>query len=94
MEARVYKVASTTGETFPCRADESVLAAMRRAGAGPIRCGCFGGGCGVCRMRIASGTYAVCKPMSRAHVSTADEADGIALLCCICPTSDLSLENV
>ena len=91
MESRVYSVTSSTGEVFPCREDESILAAMRRANAGPIRYGCFGGGCGACKMRIISGSFAVKKPMSRAHVSPEEEQSGIALLCCVSPMSDITL---
>lgn len=94
MESRVYMVTSSTGETFPCRADECVLASMRHANAGPIRYGCFGGGCGACKMRVVSGSYLVYKPMSRAHVSLEEEQRGVALLCCILPTSDLILGDV
>ena len=93
MDARVYTITSSTGEQFPCRADESVLAAMRRANAGPIRYGCFGGGCGACKMKIASGSYVVYKSMSRAHVSHEEEQAGYALICCIEPTSDLVLAD-
>ena len=91
MEPVSYTIISSTGERFPCRNDESVLAAMRRANAGPIRYGCFGGGCGACKMRVKSGSYRVCKPMSRAHVSIEEEQCGFVLLCCIQPTSDLVL---
>jgi ferredoxin len=91
MEAAYFQITSSTGERFLCRADESVLAAMRRANSGPIRYGCFGGGCGACKMRIVSGSYAVMKPMSRAHVSIKEELNGFALLCCVCPLSNLVL---
>ena len=94
MEAACYQITSSTGERFPCRADESVLAAMRHANAGPIRYGCFGGGCGACKMRIVSGSFAVMKPMSRAHVSPEEEKSGIVLLCCVCPLSDLVLAQI
>ena len=87
-----YNITLPSGETFAFREeDESVLAAMRRANAGPIKSGCFGGGCGICKMRVASGSYRSFKPMSRAHVSEQDRANGIVLLCCIRPTSDLTL---
>ena len=92
MEAQRFTITSSTGERFPCRADESVLAAMRRANAGPIRHGCHGGGCGVCKMHVVSGSYRVFQPMSRAHVSIEEAQCGYALLCCIQPTSDLRLE--
>lgn len=90
--AQSFIITSSTGERFPCRADESVLAAMRRANAGPIRYGCFGGGCGVCKMHVVSGSYRVFQPMSRAHVSIEEAQCGYVLLCCIQPTSDLRLE--
>ena len=91
METRSFTITSSTGERFPCLAYESVLSAMQRAVAGPVRYGCFGGGCGACKMRIASGSFAVFKPMSRAHISPQDEQDGVVLLCCIRPLSDLTL---
>ena len=91
-EVQSFTITSSTGERFPCRADESVLAAMRRANAGPIRHGCHGGGCGVCKMRVVSGSYTAFQPMSRAHVSLEEAQCGFALLCCIRPTSDLRLE--
>lgn len=94
MEARTFTILSSTGESFPCRADESVLSAMRRAAAGPIRYGCFGGGCGACKMQIVSGSFSVFKPMSRAHVSPQDEQNSIVLLCCILPLSDLTLAEI
>jgi ferredoxin len=88
-----YDVTLASGETFPCDAEESVLAAMRRANAGPIKSGCFGGGCGVCKMRVVSGRYRQFQPMSRAHVTEQDQAKGIVLLCCIRPLSDLALAS-
>ena len=80
-----------TGETFPCSSNEPVLAAMLRSRRGPFLCGCFGGGCGICRMKIGAGNYENVKRMSRAHVSEADEEDGVVLLCCVEPRSDLLL---
>lgn len=74
---------------FFCKENEVVLEAMTRARCGPVRCGCFGGGCGACKMRVRSGSCAAVKKMSRAHVTEAEEADGIVLLCCVVPRSDL-----
>ena len=62
---------------------------MIRSGRGPIRHGCFGGGCGICRMKIVKGEYEKVKRMSRAHVSEAEEGEGIALICCVRPLGDL-----
>lgn len=81
-------------EPFPCGEEESVLAAMRRAGRGPIACGCFGGGCGVCKMTVTQGDYLQCKPMSRAHVSAREAQNGTVLICCIKPLGDLHLQSI
>jgi ferredoxin len=74
---------------FDCADDEPVLSAMIRHGKGPIRYGCFGGGCGVCKARIVSGDYAAFKTMSAAHVNEGDKKMGYALLCCVKPLGDL-----
>ena len=84
---------SESGESFLCGEDEVVLAAMLRSRHGPIAYGCFGGGCGICRMRIAGGEYEKVKRMSRAHVSEADEENGIGLLCCIQPRGDMVISS-
>ena len=89
--SEIYSITLPDGACFPCRSDENVLEAMRRFGHGPIISGCFGGGCGVCAMRVISGEYVCFKPMSRAHVSVEHEQQGLALLCCIKPLSDLTL---
>jgi len=90
--AVAWRVAFPDGRAFPCREDESVLEAMRRAGFGPR--GCFGGGCGICKMRIARGVYRIVKQMSRAHVTKENEEEGIVLLCCVQPRSDLLLVDI
>lgn len=78
-----------TGVSFLCAEDQAILSAMFRVRNGPIRHGCCGGGCGVCRMRILSGDYIAFKPMSAAHVSETEKKEGVALLCCVQPRSDL-----
>jgi ferredoxin len=67
---------------------------MLSSGKSPLKTGCSGGGCGVCRTRVASGEYAVEKKMSKAHVDEKDQGEGWVLLCCIKPRSDLLLESV
>ncbi|MGO9391758.1 2Fe-2S iron-sulfur cluster-binding protein [Rhodoblastus sp.] len=77
---------------------ERVLVALERAqGFGQLKdlpfrlpVGCRRGGCGVCRMRVTSGSFHA-DPMSRAHVSVEEEASGLVLACCIYPRSELSL---
>ena len=73
-----------TGEAFLCHSDENLLAAMRRSG-------CFGGGCGVCKVRISDGRYHVFKKMSRAHISPEEEEQSIVLACCVKPLSNITL---
>jgi len=78
---------------------ERVLSALERArGFGKLKnlprrlpVGCRRGGCGICRVRVTSGSFATA-PMSRAHISEENEAAGIVLACCIYPLSDLSLQ--
>jgi ferredoxin len=83
-----------TGEAFPCAGDQAVLTAMFHARQGPLDYGCCNGGCGVCRMRIVSGNWTVFRPMSLAHVNQKDIEQGIALLCCVHPRSDLVIARV
>jgi len=81
-----------TGERFVCRLGETVLQGMTRLGRKGIPVGCVGGGCGVCRIRIASGVYRRQSPMSREFISSEDECQGIVLACCVSPCSDLAVE--
>lgn len=83
-----------SGPQFPCTESECVLAAMKRAGQGPLHYGCFGGGCGICKMQIVSGEYHVAKRMSRAHISETEQAEGILLMCCVEPRGDLILKII
>ncbi len=78
------------GEGFTCPAEERVLIAMERQGIKAIPVGCRGGGCGTCRVFVASGRYRTRK-MSRAQVSEAEEREGYALACRLIPESDLTL---
>ena len=79
-----------TGESYPCATNESLLQGMLRLGRKGIPTGCRGGGCGVCKVEILSGTYAR-KPMSRAHVTAQEELNGKGLACQAFPTSNISL---
>ena len=83
-----------TDISFPCGEEEAVLAAMIHHGRGPVRHGCCGGGCGVCKARIVSGEFFAFKPMSAAHVNEADKQRGLILLCCVQPRSDLRIARV
>ncbi|MDR1000912.1 MAG: 2Fe-2S iron-sulfur cluster binding domain-containing protein [Clostridiales bacterium] len=80
-----------TNEMFTCDENQFVLAAMISARKGHISSGCFGGGCGACRVKVLTGTYEVVKPMSRAHVGPQEQANGTVLMCCVHPRSDMTV---
>lgn len=95
MERKAYQITvRDTNRQFACGEDEFVLEAMKRSGCGPVHYGCFGGGCGVCKMKIVSGNYLAEKKMSRAHAGKEEQKDGIVLICCIKPRSDLTIARV
>lgn len=81
-----------TGETYMCAGDESLLRGMMRLGRKGIPAGCVNGGCGVCKVRIVAGSVRVLGPISRAHVSLAEEAQGYTLACRAAPTAPVRLE--
>ena len=78
-----------TDIVFDCDEDVSVLEAMIRKGKGPVRNGCCGGGCGICKAKIVAGDFFAFKPMSTAHVRCEEKIEGTVLLCCVQPRSDL-----
>ncbi|WP_347271307.1 2Fe-2S iron-sulfur cluster-binding protein [Rhizorhabdus histidinilytica] len=79
------------GRRFACREGDSVLDAMRLVHHCCIDVGCSNGGCGVCKVRILSGSYRT-GPMSAAHVSEAERAAGVALACRAYPTGPVTIE--
>lgn len=81
-----------TGETYPCSLDESLLKGMLQIGRKGIPVGCVNGGCGVCKVRILSGAVRVLGPISRAHVTSEDEARGCTLACRVAPQQAVRLE--
>lgn len=82
-----------TGEAFVCRDEDNVLKALEQLCRRGIPVGCRNGGCGVCKVRVASGDYGVRK-MSRAVCSAQEEQEGRVLACKLYPHSDLELEVV
>ena len=90
--SKKFKVTiSESGEQFNCKDGQIVLEAMVQLGRRGIPSGCHGGGCGVCKVRVADGDFSTQK-MSRAHVSEAEEKDGCALACRLFANSDISLQ--
>lgn len=79
-----------TGETYKCDERISLLVGMENLGKKGIPVGCRGGGCGVCKVEIVSGTYTK-RVMSRDHVSAEEEERNIVLACRVRPTSEITL---
>jgi ferredoxin len=79
-----------TSESFRCTEGQHLLQGMESLGWSGIPVGCRRGGCGVCKVKVTSGSYEKRK-MSRAFISQADESNNLVLACCCFPTSDLSL---
>ncbi|MCX5932983.1 MAG: 2Fe-2S iron-sulfur cluster-binding protein [Cyanobium sp. CZS 48M] len=73
--------------TFPCRADQTVLAAAEQAGV-PLPSSCCSGVCTTCAARLRQGEVHQPDAMG---VKAELRAEGYALLCVSYPRSDLSL---
>jgi ferredoxin len=73
--------------TFPCRADQTVLAAAEAAGV-PLPSSCCSGVCTTCAALIRSGTVDQPDAMG---VKAELQQQGYALLCVSYPLSDLTL---
>ena len=82
-----------TGESYPCSSTDSVLQALARTGKRGIPVGCRGGGCGVCKVAVLSGSYQT-RAMSRDHVSEEDQAAHRVLACRIYPESDVRVSVI
>lgn len=80
-----------TDETFLCAQDESLLQGMLRLGRKSIPVGCVNGGCGVCKVHVLEGQCRPLGPISRAHVSAAEEAHGFTLACRVAPVTSVEL---
>jgi 3-phenylpropionate/trans-cinnamate dioxygenase ferredoxin reductase subunit len=91
---RVTVTIEQTGETYHCAVDESLLTGMLRLGRKGIPVGCVNGGCGVCKVRILSGEVHKLGPISRAHVTAEDEAQGYTLACRVAPREAVRLQVV
>ena len=68
-----------------------MLNAAIKAGIAGLPVGCRGGGCGVCRVVVHSGSYETGR-MSRRHVTIDQATTGFALACRLYPAGDLVIE--
>jgi ferredoxin len=78
-------------ETYACALDESLLTGMMRLGRKGIPVGCVNGGCGVCKVRVTVGAVKSLGPISRAHVTEEEEAQGFTLACRSAPVEAVCL---
>jgi ferredoxin len=81
------------GSCYRCPDSASLLEGMESLGKKGIPAGCRGGGCGVCKVQVLSGSYTK-RVMSREHVSELDEAQGCVLACRVRPTSAIALRVI
>ncbi len=79
-------------QQYVCSDSESILIAMEKVNARCIHVGCRKGGCGICKVKIITGTYKTYR-MSKAHINSNDDNAGFALACQVYPTSDLHIES-
>ncbi|MCC6073953.1 2Fe-2S iron-sulfur cluster-binding protein [Pseudomonas sp. GCM10022188] len=82
-----------SGAVFAVEQGSALLPAMEAARCQAIAVGCRNGGCGVCKVRVLQGDFDV-GPMSRRHVSAAEQADGLALACRLYPRTDMEIERI
>lgn len=89
---RVQVRIAQTEDSYVCSTDESLLEGMVRLGRKGIPVGCVNGGCGVCKVRIVSGAVRALGPVSGAHVTAQERANGYTLACRVAPTEAVRLE--
>lgn len=81
-----------SNESYQCSLHESLLKGMLKLGKRGIPAGCVSGGCGVCKVRVLEGRLMPLGPISRAHVTEYEEAQGYTLACRVAPQSSVTLE--
>jgi ferredoxin len=90
-EAGLYTITlRPVGSTVACGPEETVLAAILRAGAS-VMFGCRGGGCGTCKMRLTSGQIERGR-CSAAVLLDEEKTCGWFLSCQARALSDLTIE--
>lgn len=82
-----------TGSSYRCYESQTLLEGMESLGKKGIPVGCRGGGCGVCKVQVLSGTYTK-RVMSREYVSEQDEVKGCVLACRVRPTNEITLRVI
>lgn len=78
---------------YLCSSNESILHALARQGIKGLPVGCRGGACGVCKVKILSGSY-ISKKMSRSQISESEQSRNVVLACRVLPTSDMTIDVI
>lgn len=83
---------SVTGHdlSVDCAADETILAALHRAGHA-VSVGCRRGGCGVCKVDLAAGDVDYTRPVADTVLTAEERADGVCLPCRAVPVTDVEV---
>ncbi len=92
VHAKVTVRVLPTGDEYACATNESLLKGMLRLGKRGIPVGCVSGGCGVCKVRVLEGEVRKLGPVSRAHVTEEEEAQGHTLACRVAPNGNVLIE--
>jgi ferredoxin len=78
-------------ERVSVRADETVLAALSRAGLG-YRIGCRRGGCGVCKLHLLLGEVRYERTVADSVLSDDERIEGICVSCRAIPITSVVIE--
>lgn len=73
------------------RGDRPLLHGLMSVRQTPVKVGCRGGGCGVCRIMVHDGHHRTL-PMNRCRISAEEEAAGVRLACRVIPEGDMTIE--
>jgi ferredoxin len=79
------------GERVAARPEETVLAALSRAGLG-YRIGCRRGGCGVCKLHLLLGEVRYERTVADSVLSDEERIEGICLSCRAVPITNVVIE--
>ena len=80
------------GETdvVECGADETILAALHRAGRA-VRAGCRRGGCGICKIDVVAGTVEHTRPVAERVLPAHERDRGTCLPCRAVPVDEVTV---
>ncbi|WP_221797099.1 2Fe-2S iron-sulfur cluster-binding protein [Oceanobacter mangrovi] len=75
---------------FWCDENDSILSGLMKSNSRGIQFGCRGGGCGVCKVQILSGSFET-RCMSGSQVTAVDRQENKLLACRVYPRSNIEL---